>query len=314
MRVRSARLTLALFAATGAVHAAPPSAARESASAAPASPPPVSGDARDRARVLFERGVAAYSDKRYFEAIDLFLETQRVYPTPHLAFNIAKAYDHVGNHTGALRHYREYLRGSPEAADATEVSGRVAALEASLAERGIQQLSVLSVPEGATVWLDDQPVGVTPWTGETAPGRYRVAVRYPGYLDGSETLELASDRAGELRFELRAEPPKPPPAPVPPARSETNWPTNHVGTLTWATLAAGSGALIGALAVEATSSNGELGFTRGGAFLTGIGSALAVSGGVLLCFDLCGGRAEPRARVGVGFAPGGAAATFRGTF
>ncbi|HEY3499868.1 MAG TPA: PEGA domain-containing protein [Polyangiaceae bacterium] len=318
MRVRSARLTLALLAATGGAHAAPPTTAPRAGAAlapAPVAPPAAeSGDARDRARVLFERGSAAYSDKRYFEAIDLFLETQRVYPTPHLAFNIAKAYDHVGNQTGALRYYREYLRGSSDAADAAEVKGRIAALEAALAARGIQQISVLSVPEGATVWLDDQPVGVTPWTGENAPGRYRITLRYPGHTDVTETLELASDHAAELRVELRAEPPKPPAAPARAPAPDMNWPTNHVGTLTWATLAVASGALIGALAVEATSSNGEQGFTRGGAFLTGIGSALAVTGGVLLCFDLCSARAEPRAAVGVGFAPGGAAATFRGSF
>lgn len=314
MRVRSARLSFVLLAVASAAHAAPPTArASDPAPAAPSAPAGAS-DARTRARELFERGVAAYSDKRYFEAIDLFLETQRVYPTPHLAFNIAKAYDHVGNQTGALCYYRDYLRGSPDAADAAEVSGRITALEAALAARGIQQISVLSAPEGATVWLDEQPVGVTPWTGETAPGRYHVVVRYPGYLDADETVELASDHAGELRVELRAEPPKPPPAPVRVARTETNWPMNHVGTLTWATLAAGSAALIGAVAVEATSNDGEKGFTRGGAFLTGIGSALAVTGGVLLCLDLCTARTEPRAAVGLGFAPGGATATLRGRF
>jgi tetratricopeptide (TPR) repeat protein len=306
------RWFLSLLTVTSAAYAAPPgaTAARTEASV-PA--PAASGDARGRARELFERGAAAYADKRYFEAIDFFLETQRVYPTPHLAFNIAKAYDHVGNQSGALRYYREYLRSSPDAGDATEVNGRIAALEAALAERGIQQLSVLSTPEGATVWLDGQPMGVTPWTGEIAPGRYAVSVRFPGYVERSAPLELAADHAAELRLELTQEPPKAPP-PVRARPQETSWPMNHVGTLTWATLAAGSAALVGALAVEATSSNGEQGFTRGGAFLTGIGSALAVTGGVLLCFDLCGGRSEPRAGVGLRLGPGSAAANVSGTF
>jgi tetratricopeptide (TPR) repeat protein len=314
MRARTACFTFTLFAVSGLAQAAPPVAKPAPPAAAAPAAGDADADARARARVLFERGVAAYSDKRYFEAIDVFLETQRVYPTPHLAFNIAKAYDHVGNQTGALRYYREYLRGSPDAADAAEVAGRITALEASLAARGIQQLSVLSAPEGATVWIDDQPVGVTPYTAEAAPGRYRVVVRHPGYVEQSATLELASERASEVRLDLPAEPPKPPPAPPKPRPAETSWPMNHVGTLTWATLAAGSAALVGALAVEATSSNGEQGFTRGGAFLTGIGTALAVTGGVLLCLDLCSARAEPAAAVRVGLAPGGAAASLRGSF
>jgi tetratricopeptide (TPR) repeat protein len=314
MRVLGARLLFTLLLASSAAHAAPPSAQPALARATPAAPaaaPAESGDARGRARELFERGAAAYADKRYFEAIDFFLETQRVYPTPHLAFNIAKAYDHVGNQSGALRYYREYLRGSPEAADSAEVNGRIAALEAALAQRGIQQVSVLSVPQGATVFLDEQPVGVTPWTGEVAPGRYAVVVRFSGYVERSTTLELAADRAGELSLELEREVPKAAPAPKP-VPEQTTWPMNNVGTLTWATLAAGSAALIGALAVEATSNDDEPGFTRGGAFLTGIGSALAVTGGVLLCFDLCGsGRGTG---VAVGLGPSSAAAGVRGSF
>jgi tetratricopeptide (TPR) repeat protein len=314
MRVLRARCLFTLLACSSVAQAAPPSAqpalARTNPSA-PAELPAEASDARGRARALFERGAAAYAEKRYFEAIDFFLETQRVYPTPHLAFNIAKAYDHVENQSGALRYYREYLRSSPDAADSAEVNGRIAALEAALAQRGIQQISVLSAPQGATVWLDEQPVGVTPWTGETAPGRYRVVLRFPGYLERSLALELTADHAAELTVELEREQPKPAPASKP-APERATWPMNQVGTLTWATLAAGSGALIGALAVEATSSGGEQGFTRGGAFLTGIGSALAVTGGVLLCFDLCGSGSRSGTGVAVGLGPGSAAV--RGRF
>ena len=77
-----------------------------------------------RAKSLFERGATAYSAGRYFEAIESFTEANDLYPNPQFSFNIAKAYDNLGSHSGALRYYLEYLRRSPEALDrvATEAA------------------------------------------------------------------------------------------------------------------------------------------------------------------------------------------------
>jgi hypothetical protein len=42
--------------------------------------------------------------------------TNRIYPDPKLCFNVARAYEGLGNSAGALRYYREYLRRTPSAA------------------------------------------------------------------------------------------------------------------------------------------------------------------------------------------------------
>src|SRR5580692_10340661 len=76
--------------------------------------------AKERARLLFEKGVTAYRDGHFYDAVDIFLETNRLYPDPKLSFNVGKAFEGLGNQPGALRYYREYLRRMPDAPDKKE--------------------------------------------------------------------------------------------------------------------------------------------------------------------------------------------------
>jgi tetratricopeptide (TPR) repeat protein len=255
-----------------------------------ASVPASSGDDPARtahAKALFEKAASAYSGGRYYEAIEDFLEVERVYPNDQLPYNIAKAYDNLGSRPGALRYYRDYLRRSPDAPDREAVVTRVRELEAALAERGVQQVTVFSDPPEATVLLDDQPVGLTPWTGETWPGRHRVVVQKRGYLEHEVVMELDALKAEEVNLELtRAPVTPPPPAPIP-VSNDKPWPlTRRMSVLTWATLATGTAALGTAIAIEATAGSKSSHITPATGFFAGLGTAAAVVGGVMLYFDL----------------------------
>jgi tetratricopeptide (TPR) repeat protein len=239
------------------------------------------------AKGLFEKAANAYAAGKYYDAIESFLELDRFYPTNQLPFNIAKAYDNLGSKPGALRFYREYLRRSPEAADKDSVVARIRELEAALAERGVQQMSVSSDPPDATVLLDDRPVGLTPWTGETWPGRHRVVVRKEGYTDRELTVELEPLKSAEVNAELlRA--PLAVAAPQPkPASAEKPWPlTRRMSVLTWTTLATGTAALGTAIAVEVSAGAKGSRITPATGFFAGVGTAAAIVGGVMLYFDL----------------------------
>ncbi len=99
----------------------------------PSAPPPFSTlsagnldeKARSRARTLYDQGAQAYNESRYYQAAAYFLDAFRVYPTPQLLFNVAKAYDKLSVPSSALAFYREYLRQLPAAPDAPDVSHRV---------------------------------------------------------------------------------------------------------------------------------------------------------------------------------------------
>jgi tetratricopeptide (TPR) repeat protein len=241
--------------------------------------------AKERARRLFEKGANAYRDGHFYDAVDIFLETNRLYPDPKLSFNIGKAFEGLGNQPGALRYYRDYLRRLADAPDKKEVDAHVEQLQLALSQKGLQQLSVISTPDGATLKLDGQAVGITPWTGETFAGKHRVVLEASGYRSSERVIELELHRAQDFSFELSVlpkpvSPPRPAPARLAPKAS----------ALTLATLGSGLALLGTALIAQAVSSGDSHGATRTAAFFAGSGAGVSVLGGVMLYFDLAPGR------------------------
>lgn len=255
--------------------------------------------AKERARLLFEKGANAYRDGHFYDAVDIFLETNRLYPNPKLSFNVGKAFEGLGNQAGALRYYREYLRRMPDAPDKKEVSSHVEQLELSLSQRGLQQLTLISTPEGATVKLDGQAVGVTPWTGESFAGKHRVVLEAAQYQTSERVIDLDLHRAQDFTFELSLLP-KPAPTPVPaPAHQEPK-----IGVLTLSTLASGL-ALLGTALVAQAASGDSRGASRSAAFFAGGGAGVSVLGGVMLYFDLNPAAKTSASTSGVSFGGAG---------
>jgi tetratricopeptide (TPR) repeat protein len=240
--------------------------------------------AKARARLLFEKGVTAYREGRFYDAVDIFLETNRLYPDPKLSFNVGKAFEGLGNPPGALRYYREYLRRLPDAPDARDVEGHVHQLEQTLSQKGLQQLTVLSSPDGATVKLDGQAVGITPWTGESFAGKHRVVLEAAGYQRSESVIELELLRASDFSFELKQTPASPSADSKVarlPVRAEPK-----LSTFTLATLASGVLLLGTALIAQVASAGDSPGISRSAAFFAGGGAGVSVLGGLMLYFDL----------------------------
>jgi tetratricopeptide (TPR) repeat protein len=167
---------------------------------------------REEAKSKYQAGVDAYERKRYKDAVDLFLAADRLAPSAPLSFNIARAYERLGDDSSALRWYRDYLRRNSAAQNADSVRELVAKLALALAKKGVQQVTVLSTPLGATVSVDDQPVGVTPWTGDLSPGKHHVLLTLRGYSDVEREPELSANEPLDLA--LRLEQPSATPAPA----------------------------------------------------------------------------------------------------
>lgn len=307
-------------------------------------------EAKARAQALFERGITAYKEARFKDAIDSFLDAHREYPSPTLSFNAARAYEKMGDNAGALRFYREYLRQTPDAGDKARVVERVADLEKKLVARGVQQVTVISNVVGAQAIIDGKPVGVTPWTGEIAPGKHELKLREDGYAEAKGEFELPADHAIDFQLEMkRGETPvagvgdggkntgsdKP--------DKDTGTKKKGIGPVTWIAFGVGVAALGGAVvfeqlrkASEDDVKNEETQVARHDAYdsmkskqttarvLAGVGAAAILAGGVLLYFDLSGGSSEktaqrappPRARTraGVGCGPLSCGATLSGSF
>lgn len=295
------------------------------------------------ARQRYQRAAQAYSDGRFKDAIDLFLDAARISPNPAYAYNIGLAYEQLGDAPNALRWFREYLRALPEAPDRGEIEPRIAAAEKHLRDLGMQQVTILSAPEGAAITLDGRRVGVTPWTGELSPGRHRVGAELRGYSDTETTFDLPSDHAVDVSLVLLEESGAAPapgarttPAPLAPTRSaeeEQPW-LDRVKPLTWATLGVGTAGLAVAAGFELARNSAEdearasqTNLEGHAAYETaksretaariavGVGGALVAVGGVLLYFDLSQGKEDgKKTTLGLGCGGGLCGANLKGAF
>jgi len=309
--------------------------------------PPTSeqdSEEKTRARTLFQNGIEAYKKGRYKDAIDSFLEANRIYPNPVLSFNTARAYEKLGDSAGALSFYRDYLRRSPDAADKKDVDKRIGELEQTLRGKGVQQVTISSDPDGATAVIDGRPVGITPWTGEIVPGKHRLKVQREGYADSVTEFELAAHRARDVSVKLEravdqaegavAAPEPEPLAPTtpPPAPVEAPRKSGGIGIVTWGLLGLGVAAAGGAVVFELLRADSEQAVRdeptqvgRAERFdemeqrqtvarvLAGVGGAALIAGGVLLVLDLSSNDSKP-AEVGLTCAPGGCRAALGGRF
>lgn len=275
---------------------------------------------REDAAQRYEQGVQAYQEGRHKDAIDLFLEADALAPSSALSFNIARAYEKIKDSANALRWYRDYLRREPNAEDKDAVVALIEEYEKVLEDKGVQQVTVLSEPETATVRVDGRPVGVTPWTGELPPGKHKVSLSLRGYADTERDITLAADQAQDVTFRLQpATEATPAPTPVAPAAATSAaaatppvTPADHsppepegVGVVTYVVLGAGV-ATLGAAGVfefmrrsaEDDAKNAKTQVEKSDALdtmdsrqttariLAGVGGALTVAGGVLLALDL----------------------------
>lgn len=301
---------------------------------------------RAEAKERYEQGVQAYGNGRYKDAVDLFLAADKLSPSAPLSFNIARAYEKLGDDSGALRWYRDYLRRSPNAPNAGEVSSAITHYEGKLAKKGVQQVTVLSTPAGATVSIDDANMGVTPGTFDLPPGHHRLTLFLRGYDDASAELELQPDHAQDVVVTLSrtvttaqtnpaapvvAAPVTTPPALPVPERT----PEAHAGMGVWPWVVTGTGvaALGGALVFELLRASAEkdakndptqIGYKdkldtmesrrTTARVLAGVGGALVVTGGVMLTIDLLGAKHRQSAALYVAPTAGGAVTALGGSF
>lgn len=217
------------------------------------SEPALSGDV-ERARLVYEQAVSAYGERRYKDAILLFQQADGLRPNPAFSFNIGIAYEDMGDSAMALHYYRQYLRQLPKASDRDEVDQRIRRLERAIADKGLQQVTILSNPSSAVVKLDGKPRGLTPWTGEIAPGLHTVTLTLAGYEDETREFDLPPTRAIDVPITLHAPRAKSKAnivnlnEPEPAAEDVAPW--QHIRPVTWGVFGVGVAAVGGALGFE----------------------------------------------------------------
>ena len=98
------------------------------------------------ARQHYLSGAQLYAQGKYSDAVDQFLAADRMAPSAALSYDIARAYEKLGETSLALRWYRDYLHRAGEPADAPKLRRVVDSLERVLRNKGVQQITVRSGP------------------------------------------------------------------------------------------------------------------------------------------------------------------------
>lgn len=97
----------------------------------------------EKARDLFEKGLEAYDEEKYAQALVLFLDSYDLNPLDELLYNIAFCYEQIGQDPKAIDYYRRYLDTLPEdeEKDRAKVMAKIEELEGGSGE-GVEEKSL----------------------------------------------------------------------------------------------------------------------------------------------------------------------------
>jgi len=172
------------------------------------------------ARQHFMAGQDYYSQGRYQKAIEEFEEAYRLDPRPLLLFNIAQAYEKLGNLSKTVDYLKRFLEAEPDTDERTSLLNKIANLEARIAKTGIKV--TCNVPE-AKVYVDGKEVGKTP-IAKVVPlsvGAHKVQISKKGFKDFTMSVAVSSGHSTPVEATLEEGQAGPPPiAPVEPETDE----------------------------------------------------------------------------------------------
>jgi tetratricopeptide (TPR) repeat protein len=102
-----------------------------------ASSPPGSASPADakRARELFKQSEKSYREGRLDEAVSFLNEAYKLDPKPVLLYNLARAYEALGDVPRAIEAYKSYLEHDPKTPDKGALEQRISSLERQQREK-----------------------------------------------------------------------------------------------------------------------------------------------------------------------------------
>jgi hypothetical protein len=147
------------------------------AAAQPAPPPEVVAEAQ----TLFERGTRLMQNENWEMALVEFQRSLELYPTRSALFDLAMCEKALHRYRASLAHFDEWAERYDAAA--TEEERRTVAAAREELRQYVGMLLIRTVPDGATVRVDDEEVGTTPLAEPLAVdiGRHRVEAALDGF-------------------------------------------------------------------------------------------------------------------------------------
>ncbi|MHB8416691.1 MAG: tetratricopeptide repeat protein [Myxococcales bacterium] len=99
-----------------------------------------------KAKQLFQQGRADYQAGRFRQAIEEFLAADKLKASAALIYNVAQAYEKLGDLSHAVEYYQDYLSREPHAADRDKVKATIQNLQAKLQAEPAAPVVVMAAP------------------------------------------------------------------------------------------------------------------------------------------------------------------------
>lgn len=155
------------------------------------------------ARELFTQGQAAYETGDYESAVRSWQQAYDLDPRPLLQYNLAQAYERLGQLDRAVAAYRVYVDNTPgDDPRAQNARARIASLEQRVGQTSIRLTGGL---EGAAISVDGADRGRLPRPDplRVEPGSHRIVVTAPGYEDFVSVVAVSAGQTAEVPVEMR---------------------------------------------------------------------------------------------------------------
>lgn len=148
----------------------------------------------------FRRGVDLYGEADYAGALVEFKRAYALAPSAAALYNVGEAQYQMQDYAGALKTFRRFLAEfGPGEAHRSEVERNIDVLRTR-----VGHLNITTVPAGADVSVDDQPVGKTPLSESAlvSVGRRKVVATIAGRPPVTRYVEVAAsdDLEVDLQF------------------------------------------------------------------------------------------------------------------
>lgn len=159
-------------------------------------------DLAQEADLHFQLGIKAYQARKYQEALEHMLLSNRLAPNKNVTFNVAQCYVGLGEYDNAYRAFNAYLNLE------TDESRRAIAQKemARFADR-VALLSVTSDPPGSTIYVDRKNLGArgaTPAVLALPAGEHTVILERPGYKPTEVKTTVTTGQTAEAAATLEA--------------------------------------------------------------------------------------------------------------
>lgn len=170
---------------------------------------------KETAIKLYELSQDAFKQGQFDLAVDYLERAYDLDPHPIILYNLARSYEGLGEidkAEEALGRVKTDPMSDEDLLRKTDVAlTRVLNLKKNQVKLG--QLSIVTLPTGATVFLDDKEVGSTPYNAEHPEGLHMVRIEMEGFPTHEETVTLSPNAKTSIEIQLGGQTTGPPPEP-----------------------------------------------------------------------------------------------------